>query len=335
MRRIGRLSILLLGSMSFSYSHAVTCSAIQSAKRETYGFRPSQLSAAERKTKSDAMDKFWDLAKSSGPEGIKCLGQILSAETEDKYFLFDASSLLAGLDRSGASDAVILHGLTGTDLRDVQLDAFISLALQLSHRNVDIGPAAGKYLHAQNVTVYLARHGGYELGRVEGALLLYGSMAPALVDRYLSQEVLSGDAEARDTAAIVWSMNMTEESFKGLTALGEMNSFSKGARDAVLTVRKSYNLAVSRPPKYTRDQMLEKVKRFPKIDTDINEAEDKALDNSIYATFQPGDLDALREGRRRMIQGVSNEAVEGYGEISRILLNLINVLDAYKEYRVR
>jgi hypothetical protein len=74
--------------------------------------------------------------------------------------------------------------------------------------------------------------------------------------------------------------------------------------------------------------------RFPEIDPDINQAEDEALDNSIYATFTKIDLSALQEGRRRMIEGVSNESVEGYLEVSRILLNLINVLDLYTEWRI-
>ena len=334
MRRAYCLVIALL-FVSVAISHAATCAPIQSAKNNTYGFRPSRLNDSERKTKSAAMDRFWDLAKSSGPEGIECLKQLLLAEKDDKYFLFDAASLLASLDSSGGSDTAILRGLSRTDLQDVQVDAFIALALQLSHRNVDIGPAARNYLHAQNVTVYLARHGGYKLGRVEGSILLYGSMEPASVDKYLSQEVRSADAETRDTAAIVWSMNLTGESFRGLAALGKMKDFSEGARQATQGVRKSRDVAVTRPPKYTRDQMLRKVSRFPDIDPNIDEAEDKALDNSIYATFKQDDLDALREGRRRMIQGVSNESVEGYGEISRIILNLINVLDIYKEYRVR
>ena len=91
---------------------------------------------------------------------------------------------------------------------------------------------------------------------------------------------------------------------------------------------------MTRPSKYTREEMLQKVARFPEIDPDINEAEDQALDNSVYATFTAADVGVLQEGRRRMIQGVSNESVEGYAEISRVLLNLINVLDLDKDYRI-
>ena len=101
-----------------------------------------------------------------------------------------------------------------------------------------------------------------------------------------------------------------------------------------MAVKKYRTVRVTRPSKYTREQMLEKVGRFPEIDPDINQAEDEALDNSIYATFTKDDLSALQEGRRRMITGVSNESVDGYLEISRIMLNLINVLDLYKNFRI-
>ena len=92
------------------------------------------------------------------------------------------------------------------------------------------------------------------------------------------------------------------------------------------------------PPKYTREQMLAKVTKFPEMDMDASanpEAENKALDNSVYATFRVDDVEALRESRRRLITGVSNESVEGYVEMSRVLLHLINKLNLYAEYRTR
>jgi hypothetical protein len=68
-----------------------------------------------------------------------------------------------------------------------------------SHRNVDIGPAAKNYLRAPHVTTYLPKHGGYELDRVRGAILLYGSMPLALVDKYLDPEIHASEPEVRDT----------------------------------------------------------------------------------------------------------------------------------------
>lgn len=280
------------------------------------------------------MDVFWKLVKQKGPEGLGCVRKLIETDKNDQYFLFDAASLLTTFDKSGDSDRTILEALAGTDLQDVDPSAYIETALQLSHRNVDIGVAAEKYLHAQTVTTYLPAHGGYELNRVRGAILLYGSMAPSLVDKYLDAEIHSSEPEVRDTAAIILSMNMTEDSFKALASSTTVDGLSKPAKEQVMAVKKYRTVRVTRPSKYTREEMLEKVGRFPEIDPDINQAEDEALDNSIYATFTKADLSALQEGRRRMIEGVSNESVDGYLEISRILLNLINVLDLYKDWRI-
>jgi hypothetical protein len=309
------------------------CATIQAAKQKTYGFHPDKLSKPEREQKSKQMDAFWNLVKQQGPEGLSCVRGLIDTEKEDKYFLFDAASILAAFDQTGSSDKFILEGLLGTDLQDVDAAGYISLALQLSHRNVDIGPAANKYLHAPHVTTYLSRHGGYELDRVRGAILLYGSMSPAMVDKYLDGEMQNPDPEVRNTAAIMLSLNMTEASFKTIASLGTGEELGT-AREQVMSVRTYQTVPVTRPSKYTREQMLQKVARFPEIDPDINEAEDKALDNSVYATFTAADVGVLQEGRRRMIRGVSNESVEGYAEISRVLLNLINVLDLDKDDRI-
>jgi hypothetical protein len=309
------------------------CESIREAKQRTYGFHPAKLSKSEREQKSKQMDAFWTLVKQNGADGLSCIRGLIETERQDKYFLFDAASILTAFDQSGNSDEAILKGLLSADLQDVDPSGYVSLALQLSHRNIDIGPAANKYLHAPHVTTYLPRHGGYELDRARGAILLYGSMPPAMVDKYLESEIQSPDAEVRDTAAIMLSLNMTEASFKTIASLGTGDGLGK-ARQQVMSVRTYQTVPVVRPSKYTREQTLQKVARFPEMESDMNEAEDKTLENSVYATFTAADIGALQEGRRRMVQGVSDESVDGYVETSRVLLNLINVLDLDKDYRI-
>jgi hypothetical protein len=312
-----------------------TCAKVNQAKAQTYGFHPGTLTKAEREQKSSQMDAFWNLVQSYGKRGLACVRQLMANEPADTFFLFDGASLLAKFDKSGASDSAILDGIVRSNMQDVAPDGYISLCLQLSKRDVDIGRAADKYIHAENVTVYLPQHGAYKLDRVRGAILLYGSMKPELIDKHLIPELSSSEHDVREVAALVLSQNLTEESFRALAALGAMENFSEETRESARYVQTPHHVEVVKPSKYTRQEMLNKLAQLPKMDEDIDEAEDKALDNSIFATFTLEDLDALRNGRRRMIVGVSNESVEGYAEMSRILLNLINVLDAYRQYRSR
>lgn len=268
------ISALLIAGLSIGASANVAtaqastkCATLAESKRKTYGFRPSTLSASERKSKTAAMDQFWNLAKAEGPEGLACVANLITDEKTDTWFLFDAATLLVTFDRSGRSDSAIVSALSRTDLADVEPPAFIQVALEVSQRGGDIGPAAHNYMNAVNVTANLPAHGGYRLDRIAGAVLLYGRMPADAVDKYLAIEVTSKNLETRDAAAIVWSLNMTESSFKGLAALGDMANFSSATREHV------------------RDQVLERIAKWPEL--------------SEMPTSRP-----------------------------------LNVLDAYKEYRV-
>jgi len=338
-RQLG-LALTFLLSAACSLAQAASCVDVTAAKSRTYGFRPSQVTAAERNTRSQQMDVFWNLVKDMGPEGITCLRNLVETEQTDKFFLFDGASLLASLDHSAGSNQTILKALAGTNLQDVQPDAFISLALRLSKQDVDISSAADNYLHAPKVTTYLARHGGYKLDRLQGAILLYGSMPPTLVDKSLSQEVQDSNEDTRNTAAIVWSMNLTEDSVKGLAALRDMKTFSIEARQSVQYVLKAQTVPVTTPSKYTRPQVLAKLAKLPDFDPsdvtgnfEATEANIRAFHNSIYATLTPADVGTLRDARRRSIRGVSDESVDDYSELSGVLLNLVNVLGLYRDYR--
>jgi hypothetical protein len=327
------LAFFIVCSCAFTTAQNSDCEHLKQLKKTTYGFRPSQLNHEQQATKSTGLDGFWYSVKGLGEPGIACVRTLIASEKDDPYFLFDAASLLWTFDQSGISDAAILDGVSRTDLDDLDIPGYISVVLYLAKKDLDIGVPASNYLHHPKVTAYLPKHGAYKLDRTAGAILLYGSMKPDLQDRYLSKEVADSNQEVRDSAAIVWSMNLTESSFKGLAALGNMENFSKPVRDQIAAIRKSRSIEVKTPPKYTREQMLAKLAKFPEIDPDINQAEDKALDNSVYVTFGPSDLEALRTARRKLIRGVSNESIEGYEEMSRVTLNLINRLDLFKEYR--
>jgi hypothetical protein len=165
-------------------------------------------------------------------------------------------------------------------------------------------------------------------------------MPPALVDKSLAHEVQDSNEDARNTAVIMWSMNLTEESFKGLAALGDMKNFSSEARQSVQYVLKAQSVPVTKPSTYSRPQVLAKIAKLPDFDPndvtgnlEATEANIRAFHNSIYAMLTPADVVTLLDARRRSIRGVSDESVDDYSELSGVLLNLVNVLDLYRDYR--
>ena len=49
--------------------------------------------------------------------------------------------------------------------------------------------------------------------------------------------------------------------------------------------------------------------------------------------LEAGDLESLREARRRSITGVSDEALAEYFAITRVMLGWVNRLDLYRDLR--
>jgi hypothetical protein len=265
---VGHAAIPLLVFVSPLASHGqATCSAVRDAEQKTYGFRPSKLSDEEREQKSAAMDSFWNLVKRSGPARSACFESLLEKQ-DDGFAAFDEGSLLRSLDHSTQSATIVAHAIARADLADVVAADYIRLALGLAREGVDIEPIAHNYLNSgADARQYLARHGGYRLDRTAGAILLYGALPTDKIDDALSKEVKSDSAETRNSAAMVWSLNLTERSFKGLAALGTMAGFSDEARRAVRHVLTPFEVRVT-TPKYTREQMLAKIAKFPEVEMD-------------------------------------------------------------------
>lgn len=231
-----------------------TCGTIADVERKAYGFRPGKLSDIERERKSAAMDSFWSLVKRSGPAGSVCLESLLQKQ-EDGFAVFDEASLLHSLDHSAESSSIVAHAMARADLTDAVAADYIRLALVLAREGADIGPVAHNYLNSKaDVTQYLVRHGGYRLDRTAGAILLYGVLPTDKIDHALSKEVNSDFSETRNSATMVWSLNLTEQSLKGLAALGAMSGFSDEAGRAVRHVLTPFEFRVT-ARKYTREQM--------------------------------------------------------------------------------
>ncbi len=320
---------LVVASLSF----AADCASLRAAQKQTYGFSPRLLTEEQRNKKSDEMDKFWQMAKADPSSASSCLEQLLREQRSDGFFQFDGAMLLREVGKEDHLSSV-REAVENASLADVQPASYIRMALDLSRHGQDISRIATNYLEAADVTTYLPEHGAYRLGREEGSILLFGGLPADEVDRLLVPELNSQTGYVRNTAAQILSVNMTEASFKALARLGTMRTFSENARKSVNSVLTRKKVKLLGPAKYTREAMLAKLKKLPDMDPqDSDPEENRALDNSLLATLTPQDLPALQEARRRMIEGVSNESVEGYLEMSRLLLGLINHLDLYKQYR--
>jgi len=240
-----------------------SCAAINAAKAKTYGFNPTKLPTKLRQAKSVQMDAFWRLASEDRQVGTQCLEQLLAAEKQDGYFLFDGASLLYGLSQSEEATKVVMASLQRADLSQIEPSGYIRVLLRLSQAGEDIGPLAGRYLQSAEVKTFIPEH-GMDLDRDMGGILLYGSMPAEREDAYLIPALADKEVYARSTAALLLALNMTEASFKALSTFHGFEDLPADSRKVVQSYR-TYTpyQAPAVPAKFSREQVLAYIAQLP------------------------------------------------------------------------
>ncbi len=257
-----QIAALVIVICQITINFGAPCQGFQNAKKRTFGFRPTQLTEAERPEKSKEMDEFWKYTRQLGPSGISCLTETLKAEKDDTFFLFDGAALLYSLDTSEASTAVALDAVERSSLAEVDPPGFIRLALELSHHGADIGPRAVKYLTFPKVTAYVPQH-AMKLDRVEGGVMLFGTMPEAKSDPSLTPLLSSANPEVKNTAAMLLGFDMTEESFKSLNSPVVMQSLAPCTRTQLEGFTHYTPPGPLPPPKWSREEVLKFLRRIP------------------------------------------------------------------------
>jgi len=328
-------SVAVLGiTLEFALSAAATCDDLEAAKRATYGFRPSQLSQEARQAKIPDLDAFWARVKARGPDGVTCLRAMMAADSSDGYFALNAASLLASLDRSPASLAVVELGLARTNLDEVDVAQYVRLVVRLIHAGRDIEKLAEKYLRHPNVDTRVAQHGGMLLDRDGGGIIMYGSLSPAVGDRYLAAALTLPEPYARATAAKLLAISLSEPALKALKAFPWRRLASQD-RDIIEHFIRRQRSPTTGSATKSRQDVLIALARIPNYGPDFGGfASEEDLTASAVRSLEAGDLDALRDARRRSITGVSDEALAEYFAITEIIGGVINRLDLYRNLRL-
>jgi hypothetical protein len=328
------MGLLLVTLHEGSASAAIdsACVELQRDKSTIYGFHPSQISEKEREAKSAQMDRFWELVKSQGQPGIDCLKQLIVAEQQDGFFVFDAASLLLSLDTSTTSLEVVSSGIAKADLKDLDSSSYIRTTVFLLHRGMDITPLVEHYMTAPEVKGFVPLH-AMTLDRETGALFMYGSMPILSADQSLIRMLNSKESSTRTAAAALLSLSLTEDSFNAIKAV-DRTALPESIRKSVEGSQKYQRIEDAGPTNESRAEVLKTLNRIPKFGGDFwGVAGDKEFAQSAIALLQEEDLPVLRDARRKSIYGLSDEALHEYFALSRVLLGVINRLDLYKEVR--
>ena len=145
----------------------------------TYGFRPSKLSEAEQKGRTQDMDRFWAFAQGHPGEAVPCLRQMLAEPRAGSYLPVDGAALLVKLDPSPSSKALQARLLTEASLEDVSPRTWVETLARLGRDGVDVSPAGRRWLSEPALGYSLPEHGAHQVDASAGAIFLFGSMDEA------------------------------------------------------------------------------------------------------------------------------------------------------------
>ena len=350
---------------------APSCADLRAQKEQVYGFHLAQLTETQIDAKSKEIDAYWKQVQSSGPGAVSCSKDMLSSEKTDHLFQFDGASFLYQLDKSPESLSVVKDALAQTDFQETDPANYLSLALELGQRGVDIQALAAKLLLFPNAVIHISEH-SLDLDADTAALFLYGSMDPAKASKALIAKLDAPEPFVRPAAAHLLAEQMAEDAFRTLSTWGGLAHIKEDYRRNDIQAVMKYeapDAASLANPKWTREQVLQIIAGLPhtrkefddvmstkgaEFDREMREkkatqeelskavaegepiygvADHTAFQNAAVATLTADDFDTVRNARRKALYNISDESLSEYLAYTQIMIRMLNHLDLYKDYR--
>jgi hypothetical protein len=354
-----------------AHAQSSSCADLRAQKEKVYGFHLTQLNETQTDAKSKEIDAYWKQLQSAGPEGVSCLKEMLGAEKTDHIFQFDAASFLFQLDKSPESLNLVKDTIVQTDFQETDPANYLSLALDLGQRGVNIQSLAARLLLFPNAIIHISEH-SLDLDSDTAALFLYGSIDTSKASKALIAQLQAQEPFVRAAAAHLLAEEMTEESLRTLSAWSGLAEIKEDyRRNDIQSVMKyqAPDPAEFANPKWTREQVLQIIAGLPhtrkefddvmstrgaEFDKQMREkkptqeelakavaesepiygiADRTAFQNGAVATLKAEDFDMLREARRKALYNISDESLSEYLAYTQVMIRLMNRLDLYKEYR--
>jgi hypothetical protein len=332
MKMLSGLLTLLVFSTAAS---GQDCAQLEATKTKIYTFKPSSLNKTQQAAKGKELDEFWNTALAMKDAGAACVVKLLAAEPDGSFFLYDGAKLLLHMDKTlpPAKLRAAAEAMVRSDLTDVDMADYLQTVRLLDSKGIETARLADKYMQARKVDAFIPQH-SLKVTKELGAVFLYGPLLPDEVDDHLAPFLQATDEETRSAAIFMLSLNLTPRSLNVLKKIRGNPGLTKKDKENIDAVLTPKSVKVKEKSKYSREQIVAKLQKFPEMDESDNaRGEDKEIDNSILSTLRPEDISLFRAARRNGIKGVSDESLYRFFDLSRLLLQLINKHNLYAEER--
>ena len=320
-----RTALIVFAARAVCLSQGGACSELRSAVKSTYDFKPSKLTEAQQKKKSAEMDKVWNLVEAHPAEMAPCLMAEMEGLDADRWFLFDAGSLLQKFDHSPRANRLILRGCQLVDLDDVALLDWVQRLTALALQDLDISGAAERWMRYPHASYVVPQH-AFTVKRSEGAFFLYGSMNEALAAPALLKIASDPAHPERELALSLLAHLVTPESDDAFRSV-DLSGFPAQVQTAALSEIASRTIFKPRnPPKSKREEIVAAFQSaanqrdfglFMKLVEKVPDGE-----RDVVTVMKPEDLPLIRKVRRAMAASGNPHLMEDYPYFTGIIWTL-------------
>lgn len=313
--------ILLAFCVSTAFAQS-TCDKLVKLKGEIYGFNPKELSDEEQTKKMSELDKFWDVVVKDPKNGVPCVEKLIHDEQKDRYFCFDAASLLFSLKNGDKYQAAIVEGLQKTDLSILALASYVDMCCALGRNHVDISVLAANLLACPDPNIFIVQH-ALTLNGIDASLFLFNTMDSTKAEQTLIETINNGSPLAKHNAAVVLNLLSTDNGDKFLNDMMDKKQLSDSTIAFIQKDRETFILT----PKNTtgreeimRDLTGKSPKKFPFYGFAGSE---DLIRSSVYQLSKK-DIDLIRKYRVQCVHSVSDESLSEYFAATSILMSVRN-----------
>jgi hypothetical protein len=158
------------------------------ALRETYAYKPHELSQAQQHEKLAVLDKLWASASQEPQRYLPALRAELAGDRELPFFYYDGGQLLMKLSSAAPDRALALEALKRVDLQDIAPLYYVETVHRLARDDLDTSAAAFRIFEEPSFDPYVAEH---DLHLHQSYSLLFmllpsahAAIGPAVIARY-------------------------------------------------------------------------------------------------------------------------------------------------------
>lgn len=302
-----------------------TCDDLKGLIDKSYGFKPSKLTSEQIESKSNELDKVWNLVDKNPKVLLPCLVSEIHIRKDDSFFRFNASNLLYKHDPSVKTKELMIETYSGADLADINLRYWLPYMAKFGEEGLDVTKAGQTWLRFPKPVYYLPQHGPRPIDKGVGALAIFGSMDESVATPVLAKLASEENTDFRSIAIWLLVKQATSDSDKAVTELA--TKVPSPLSDRLIQDVSKPKLVAPREgtPKTSRETFVKAMNEllegrpdsWIELTVEVSDGE-----RDMVAVMSEADLPLIRKVRRKYAANATPHSPDWYETFTQIINTL-------------